>query len=1372
MDISFDLRKIRKSIAGLSILAVLTSLVSFAGFASAAFSDVPSSHYASDAIETASDAGWVNGYANGNFGPNDKMTRAQLAKVVSLAFDLDVSAAADFDSNFSDMPGGDLDAYVKTVAANGVMTGYADGSGKFGSNDSVERQDLAVVLYRLLGVTAKTSSPFGFDDVDSGTYYFDAVGTLWWWQVVNGLDNDTFGTGKDVIRADAVLMIVRSQGDLELRDPETVPSGDGELEVYLASSTPEETSVPKNGFEVPYTTIVFDASDSDSDVEVTSITVSREGLGDHDNFDKVKLYVGRDQLGSERTISSETDTAEFNLSSDPLVVPEGSKVLVSIVGDMAGGSISGASNSLGIESEDDVEADASVSGDFPVFGEEMELANVEVGTLTVSQTDVTGDIDIGDTDEVLQRFSLEAGSEEDVSVERIRIKHVGSANGDDYANLELREAGVAVGEYEWDDDYLVFDFEEPIEIQDGEDLNFVLYGDVVGGVSSTSAFEIKETEDVIAFGGTHGFRVSVTAASFAPTSRSIEGGVLNVSLASDNPPTDEIGIGEEKVEFMRFNLTTGGDAVLITNFGLDLTPATAAATELNNVKIWRVTENGTLGAAVAGPVDPDEATVSTLDSLVFTDDWLVGAQGTETFAVTANVESSVSANDTFRFDIDVSDIEAEYDSDGDSVASADLPSSDVTGSVMTVSAPTLTVTAAAQPADQTIVKNAQDVEIVAFNLKANGVSDLTVTSVELDLNGSGTQDYNDVNNIQLYLDDDGVWTPAGGGSRNISSSTSAVVFSTNFSVEQDSSVRLLVVADIPSTAVAGHIFSLGFEAAGNFTVNDDEGSTSNVTVTLAAGNAADTTGDVEVTVASAGSLAAAIDGSTPSASVVSTDSAMVPVTTVNFSATNEDFEVTQFQVKVDDAADADEVESITVQYENEAGETITSTESLAGSTANFAGESLWVAKGGDADLWIFVNTAEEADGADSVTTLGVDLDYDTNFEAFGDASNSRVTSVGAADVAGNHHSVYASDLLVKVNSGTPTGDSTGAAGKDAFKFDLKSAGENTPSLMAVAVTVSGNATLGIASTGTISATGSALLKDGEGNTEATEAYVTATSDASTAASTSFGVAALSSINGIPRGATVLIWDDSADAFYARTTTVYTGTTVTFTPAITSYDDAATDTLTYLPLQPGAGKLYFGAASALGANLADTGTTVTVASTSGFSVNDTVTVRGTTTAGVVIACTGTISAIGSATAMTISAADCTSDGTIDYDYDTPNLGVAYTDLIDEEIAAAGETFTVNGDTTGAEPSSTGSRTIQLSLAAGSDIDWNDDWSDVGDDVDNGDENTSFLIQSTLLNVEKDGYSTFPLTGGALKFNTQLDLRLYKSFNESPPETGGF
>ena len=50
------------------------------------YSDVPSSHWAFDAINRASSKNWFNGYLDGTFRPNDSITRAEALKVFTVFF--------------------------------------------------------------------------------------------------------------------------------------------------------------------------------------------------------------------------------------------------------------------------------------------------------------------------------------------------------------------------------------------------------------------------------------------------------------------------------------------------------------------------------------------------------------------------------------------------------------------------------------------------------------------------------------------------------------------------------------------------------------------------------------------------------------------------------------------------------------------------------------------------------------------------------------------------------------------------------------------------------------------------------------------------------------------------------------------------------------------------------------------------------------------------------------------------------------------------------------------------------------------------------------------------------------------------------------
>ena len=49
------------------------------------YGDVLAGHWASGAIAYATTQGWISGYPNGNFGPDDTLTRAQLVTIVNRA---------------------------------------------------------------------------------------------------------------------------------------------------------------------------------------------------------------------------------------------------------------------------------------------------------------------------------------------------------------------------------------------------------------------------------------------------------------------------------------------------------------------------------------------------------------------------------------------------------------------------------------------------------------------------------------------------------------------------------------------------------------------------------------------------------------------------------------------------------------------------------------------------------------------------------------------------------------------------------------------------------------------------------------------------------------------------------------------------------------------------------------------------------------------------------------------------------------------------------------------------------------------------------------------------------------------------------------
>ena len=106
------------------------------------FSDVPKSSPNSGYIQSAVEAGIINGYTDGTFQPNSKVTRGHMAAFIARAFDLPAGKAA-----FKDVKEGSTsyEAVSELVAAK-ITTGYTDGT--FKPNNNLTRGHISAFLAR------------------------------------------------------------------------------------------------------------------------------------------------------------------------------------------------------------------------------------------------------------------------------------------------------------------------------------------------------------------------------------------------------------------------------------------------------------------------------------------------------------------------------------------------------------------------------------------------------------------------------------------------------------------------------------------------------------------------------------------------------------------------------------------------------------------------------------------------------------------------------------------------------------------------------------------------------------------------------------------------------------------------------------------------------------------------------------------------------------------------------------------------------------------------------------------------------------------------------------------------------------------------
>ena len=74
----------KKTLSLILTLALLLALApaAFADDGDGAFTDVPADHWAYNDVTEAASLGFINGYGDGRFGPNDTLTREQWAALI------------------------------------------------------------------------------------------------------------------------------------------------------------------------------------------------------------------------------------------------------------------------------------------------------------------------------------------------------------------------------------------------------------------------------------------------------------------------------------------------------------------------------------------------------------------------------------------------------------------------------------------------------------------------------------------------------------------------------------------------------------------------------------------------------------------------------------------------------------------------------------------------------------------------------------------------------------------------------------------------------------------------------------------------------------------------------------------------------------------------------------------------------------------------------------------------------------------------------------------------------------------------------------------------------------------------------------------
>nr|WP_255450500.1 S-layer homology domain-containing protein [Bacillus sp. AR2-1] len=152
------------TIMGTSLLGAGAFTVKADNTDSLKFNDVPANHWSTKAIYGLANRKVVAGYGNGQFGFGDNVTRGQVARMI-YAYVKPADADASFKNPFSDIKGHMFEKEILALAKEGLVAGY--GEGKFGPDDILTREQMAQVLTNAFKFKATKTTSFTDIDKNS-----------------------------------------------------------------------------------------------------------------------------------------------------------------------------------------------------------------------------------------------------------------------------------------------------------------------------------------------------------------------------------------------------------------------------------------------------------------------------------------------------------------------------------------------------------------------------------------------------------------------------------------------------------------------------------------------------------------------------------------------------------------------------------------------------------------------------------------------------------------------------------------------------------------------------------------------------------------------------------------------------------------------------------------------------------------------------------------------------------------------------------------------------------------------------------------------------------------------------------------------------
>lgn len=671
--------------------------------------------------------------------------------------------------------------------------------------------------------------------------------------------------------------------DMDEDEEEAGPNGD--LMLSLHADTPATDLVPDQATHVMY--LSFNVRAGAQGGRLNSIEFMRYGLGDDSNFDKVWLEVDGLPVSQEQSVNSD-DTVElrpqYNLGANQTVRFD----LVA--------NLNNADNShqdgFEIKSADMVDANGGdVDGSFPIRGNLMNYSSYTVAAVVIDENGADDEVEIGDEQEIIGEFQLSytSNNETDGEFRTIRLKQEGTLNMTDLANLDLYSEGESITRRVdiWGD-YVTFHIaEDSMMLEDGDDRDFEVRGDVIDGEDAeTIIFALEDPRD-LHVREEDGFGASVSDTLIGNTNLmhtyTVDAGQFTVSLDGSSPSNENYAPDTDDVTALVARMDLGQpvqvDGLIVyihTDSTVADTDVTAGLSEdidndieraelfVNGKRIGSsLTTIGVTGADGNNAIAADEFFYNFNSSFELKDDDLI------TFVI--DIDSTAVAGNDYKFTFDSGDFDdPEYIQTSENVPAGNLTGSAISRFVTIESASLTIVRNDGYPSGETFVGGIEDALLFQFVVNAGNATDVRAQTLVFNFGGVDdvttylASNYTKFTNCYLSADDGA--TAIANETDDLSSAGVLTFNNLRYDIEKSEQAEIGLYCDLQTGlgATSSATFTLDISASD---LDDAEGND----IADASVNSNTDVPSQSLTFTDSGVLRVSVDGDTPDSDIFVAD---------------------------------------------------------------------------------------------------------------------------------------------------------------------------------------------------------------------------------------------------------------------------------------------------------------------------------------------------------------------------------------------------------------------------------------------------------------------------------------------------------------------